>query len=158
MHGWIVFLWAAIATILLIALGIFATLLISGRVSFTPTQAPTSSSTPVPTVEPIIDTTYSVLVLNATPVQGLATPLKDQIVAAGWPPENVNAGSASESGEYPNTTIFFTTAADEAAALGLAQTIGGAEVAQSDRNQPVDNPDQRLLTVVIGLDRAPAAE
>ena len=31
--------------------------------------------------------------------------------------------------------------------------IGGANIEQSDVYQPVDNPDAKQLTIVIGLDR-----
>ena len=50
------------------------------------------------------------------------------------------------------------------AAQGLAQAIGGAEVAQSDFLQPTDDPNTpddesavKRLVVVIGLDRASGA-
>lgn len=150
MRGWVVFLWAAIATVVLIALGIFGTLLVSGRISFEP--SPTPTVTPQPTVTPIVDTTYSVLVLNATPEQGLATQLKDRIVAAGWSTDVVNAGEAGST-DFAKTTVFYALPADEAAAAGLAQVIGGAELVQSDAYQPVDDPSAKQLTVVIGLDR-----
>ena len=37
MRGWVVLLWAALATVVLIAIGIFGTLLASGRIDFAPT-------------------------------------------------------------------------------------------------------------------------
>ncbi|HEX5728022.1 MAG TPA: LytR family transcriptional regulator, partial [Microbacterium sp.] len=75
MRGWVVFLWAALATIVLVALGIFGTLLVTGRVALFPTPEPTVA--PLPIVTPVVDTTYEVLVLNATPEPGLATQMKD---------------------------------------------------------------------------------
>ncbi|WP_141932055.1 LytR C-terminal domain-containing protein [Microbacterium sp. SLBN-146] len=150
MRGGVVFLWAAIATIILVAVGIFGTLLVSGRIELFPTPAPTV--TPPPVVEPVVDTTYDVLILNATPESGLATQTKDAVVAAGWAADRVQAGDAG-SDDFPTTTVFYVSAEDEAAALGLAEVIGGAEVEQSDAYQLSDDPAVKQLAIVIGLDR-----
>ena len=80
MRGWVVLLWAALATVVLIVVGIFGTLLASGRIELVPTPTPTA--TPIPEVTPVIDQTYDVMILNATPEQGLATQMKDVVVAA----------------------------------------------------------------------------
>ena len=60
----------------------------------------------------------------------------------------------------PTTTVYYAFPEDEGAARGLAGVIGGAEVAQSDRYQPTDDPNTtddesqaKQLAVVIGLDR-----
>lgn len=152
MRGWVVLLWAALATIALIAVGIFGTLLVSGRIQLAP--EPTPTSTPAPQVTPVIDTTYQVQILNATPEDGLATQMKDIIVAAGWPDESVLASGAG-SQDFPTTTVFYVNAEDEAAAAGLADVIGGAAIEQSEAYAPAD-PAVRQLTVVIGLDRTAA--
>lgn len=149
MRGWLVLLWAVIATIVLIAVGIFGTLLASGRIELFPTPEPTV--TPAPVITPVVDPTIGVLILNATPEQGLATQMKDVVVAAGWAEDNVNAGEAGST-DFEKTTIYYLAAEDEAAALGLAEVIGGAEVQQSDVYQPAI-PDTKQLTIVIGLDR-----
>lgn len=152
MRGWVVLLWAALATVVLIAVGIFGTLLASGRIDLFPTPAPTVA--PIPDVTPVIDLTYEVLVLNATPEQGLATQTKDLIVAAGWPSDTVLASEAG-SDDFPETTVYYLLPEDEAAAAGLAGVIGGAAIEQSEAYQPA-NPESRQLTVVIGLDRTAA--
>lgn len=149
MRGGIVFLWAALATIVLVAAGIFGTLLASGRVELFPTPEPTA--TPTPEVTPVVDTTTSVLILNATPEEGLAMQLEDVVIGAGWPIGSVLAGGAG-SQDFPTTTVYYLAPEDEAAALGLAGVIGGARVEQSEAYQPAD-PATRQLTVVIGLDR-----
>lgn len=154
MRGWVVLLWAALATVVLIAVGIFGTLLASGRIDLAPTPTPTV--TPAPQVTPVIDTAYDVLILNATPEQGLATQMKDVVVGAGWTDDKVTAGEAG-SQDFPTTTVFYVDPADEAAAAGLAQVIGGADIEQSDA-YPASSPDARQLTVVIGLDRTPAGQ
>lgn len=150
MRGWVVLLWAVLATIVLIALGIFGTLLASGRIELFPTPEPTVE--PLPVVTPVVDTSYGVLILNATPEQGLATQLKDVVVAAGWAEETVSASEASAN-DFAETTVYYVGAEDEAAALGLADVIGGAHVEQSDVYQPVGDPEAKQLAIVIGLDR-----
>lgn len=152
MRGWVVLLWAALATVVLIGIGIFGTLLASGRIELAPTPTPTVE--PVPEVTPVVDVNYDVLILNATPEQGLATQLKDVVVTAGWSDDKVTAGEAG-SQDFPTTTVFYVDAADEAAAAGLAEVIGGAATEQSDAYLP-STPDARQLTVVIGLDRTAA--
>ncbi|GAA1994817.1 hypothetical protein GCM10009777_33310 [Microbacterium pumilum] len=152
MRAWVVLLWAAVATIVLVVLGIFGTLLASGRIELFPTPQPTV--TPVPTVEPVVDTSYEVVILNATPQDGLATQMKDVVVAAGWPIDNVLASEAG-SDDFPETTVYYLAPEDQAAAAGLAGVIGGALVVQSDTYQPAD-PAVPQLTVVIGLDRTAA--
>jgi hypothetical protein len=149
MRGWVVLLWAALATIVLIAVGIFGTLIASGRIDLFPTPAP--ALTPQATVAPVIDQTYAVVILNATPQDGLATQMKDVVVAAGWPIDSVLASEAG-SDDFPETTVYYVAPEDEAAALGLAGVIGGAKVAQSDVYLPAD-PEIPQLTVVIGADR-----
>ena len=150
MRGWVVFLWAALATIVLVALGIFGTLLVTGRVALFPSPEPTV--TPLPIVTPVVDPTYEVLVLNATPEPGLATQMKDVVVAAGWAEDTVLASEAGST-DFPETTIYYYLPTDEAAAAGLSEVIGGAKLEQSDVYQPADDPEARQLTVVIGLDR-----
>lgn len=159
LRGWIVFLWAAIATLVLIIAGIFATLVVSGRISLGSDTAPSPTVSAEPTIPAVVDTSYSVVVLNGTSDSGLAASVRDQIVAAGWSGENVETGN-SDSTDFAQTTVYYLRDSDEAAAEGLAQTIGGAQIAQSDFLQPTDDPNTpddesavKRLIVVIGLDR-----
>jgi hypothetical protein len=152
MRGWVVLLWAAIATIVLIAVGIFGTLLVSGRIEIAPSSAASPSSTP--DVTPVIDTTFDVLVLNATGESGVATQLKDDIVAAGWAEETVLASEAGAD-DFPETTVYYLNAEDQAAAAGLADVVGGARIEQSEVYQPAGEGEKQL-TVVIGLDSTDA--
>ncbi|HVL60420.1 MAG TPA: LytR C-terminal domain-containing protein [Microbacterium sp.] len=159
MRGWVVFLWAVLATIVLVGVGIFGTLIASGRIVLVPEATPTPAA--VETVAPVVDTSYSVIVLNATPEQGLAIQTKDLIVGAGWPEDSVTASGAGTT-DFAETTVYYAFPEDEAAALGMAETVlGGAKVAQSDQYQPADDPatadvdesTTKQLVVVIGLDR-----
>ncbi|MEZ3161656.1 LytR C-terminal domain-containing protein [Microbacterium sp. BWT-B31] len=161
MRGWVVFLWAVLATVVLVVLGIFGTLIMQGRVVLFPTPEPTVE--PTPAVTPVIDTTFQVVVLNATPESGLATQVKDDIVAAGWPAASVQASGAGST-DFPETTVYYAFPGDEAAAAGLAGVIGGARTVLDATYQPPDDPNtpedesqMRQLVVVLGLDRiAPA--
>lgn len=156
MRTGVMLLWAAAAAVVLTLAGIFGALVVTDRISLSP--QPVATPSVAPQVEPVKDTTYPVLVLNATPQEGLATQVRDDIVEAGWPADIVNASGAGST-DFATTTVFYVSEADEAAALGLAEAIGGAEVAQSSQYLPPDGSgDQRQLTVVLGLDRvAPEA-
>ncbi|MFT4230658.1 MAG: LytR C-terminal domain-containing protein [Microbacterium sp.] len=149
MRAGVVLLWAVAATLALVAAGVFGTLVASGRIDLTPPVA-SSSGTPEPTVTPVVDTSFSVLVLNATPVEGLAGRLAEDIVAAGWESAQVTAGEAG-SDDFRVTTVYYSDPEDEAAAAGLAEVIGGAEIEESA--DYLQSSDQKQLTVVIGLDR-----
>ncbi|UGB34435.1 LytR C-terminal domain-containing protein [Microbacterium sp. cx-55] len=157
----VIILWALVATILLVGIGIFGSLIVSGRITLVPASTPTPTATAEP--EATIDTSFAVNVLNATGESGLATTMKDQIVAAGWNADTVLPSQASTS-DFAETTVYYAFPADEAAARGLADVIGGAAVALSEVYQPIDDPgtadldesQNKLLTVVIGLDRTAA--
>ncbi|RZI92524.1 MAG: LytR family transcriptional regulator [Microbacterium sp.] len=149
-----VLLWAALATVVLIAGGIVATLWAGGR--FGPGITTPVGPTAVVTADPVLDTTYTVVVLNATPQDGLGGQLSADIVAAGWSADDVTAGDAG-SHDFARTTVFYAHTDDEAAARGLAQAIGGADVELSEAYQDPENEELRQLVVVIGLDRATEA-
>ncbi|MEN2740297.1 LytR C-terminal domain-containing protein [Microbacterium sp. X-17] len=150
MRGWLVFAWAVVATVVLVALGIFASLIVSGRVTLFPTPVPTFASTP--DVQPTLDTSYTVVVLNATGQSGLASSVKDQLVTAGFKADAVFASQAGTS-DFAQTTVYYPTAADEAAALGLADLVGGARTELNDAYLRTTDPTAaHQLTLVIGLD------
>ncbi|MDD7961910.1 LytR C-terminal domain-containing protein [Microbacterium thalli] len=149
--------WSAVAVLVLIAVGILGTLLISGRLSLFPSGADSAPAAEAPVeAAPVVDTSYSVLILNATAERGLANSIAETVIAAGWSTESVNAGEAG-SQDFATTTIYYPSAEDEGAARGLAEVIGGASLELSDAYPgPVDadgNPGTQL-TVVVGLDRA----
>jgi hypothetical protein len=150
-----VLLWAAIATVVLVALGVGATLWAGGR--FGPGPGSSAAPTAVATADPVVDTSYTVLVLNATPQDGLGGTLSADIVAAGWSADDVTAGDAG-SHDFALTTVFYAHTEDEGAARGLAQAIGGANVELSEAYQDVEDETLRQLVVVIGLDRATPEE
>lgn len=158
MRGGLVLLWAALATIVLVGLGIFGAMLANGHITLFPTPTPTVSV--APTAAPVVDTSYTVTVLNATPQHGLAATVRQQVIAAGWAPDAVTDGAAG-SENFATTTVYYATAADEGPARGLAQAIGGADVQLNAAYQPEDDPNTtdvdesavKQLVIVIGLDR-----
>lgn len=155
LRGGRVFLWSAVATLALIAIGIFGTLVATGRV--VPFPAPSVSPAPVATAEPTIDTGYTVLVLNATGEPGLANRVRDEILEAGWVGDAVLASEAGAD-DFELTTVYYATAEDEGAARGVAGLVSATRVVLDDAYQPADDPDARQLAVVIGLDRSASAD
>lgn len=152
MNGWVVLLWSFVSALVLIVVGIFVALMLMGRITLFPEAEP--SAPPTPEVTGVVDTTYSVLVLNATEEDGLEAPVRDSIINSGWAADMVLSGTA---GSRDDTTIYYVADADELAAIGLADVIGGAEIAQDDFYADPNNPDQKQLVVVIGADRSTVA-
>lgn len=150
MNGLVVLLWSAAVALVLIVVGIFVALVMMGRISLSP--APDPTQTP-PGVVAQVDTSYRVLILNATPEDSLVASTREALLTEGWAEGDV-FGSDASSQEFDSTTVFYVDEADEAAALGLAEVIGGAEVQQSDVYAALNDTERKQLTVVIGLDRA----
>ncbi len=154
MNGWVVLLWSFVAALVLIIVGIFGSLVVMGRITLFPEAVPTAAPTPEETG--VVDTTYSVMVLNATPDEGLDEQIRDQLLNSGWSADTVYA-SDSESKDFATTTVYYVAAEDELAAIGLAHLIGGADVQQSDFYAGQNTTDGKQLVVVIGLDRSSSA-
>jgi len=151
MNGWVVLLWSFVAALVLIIAGIFGALAVMGRIELFPDAAPSAVATPEETG--VIDPTYSVLILNATPDNGLDDQMRDTLINAGWAADTVLA-SDSESDDFATTTVYYVSAEDEEAAMGLAGVIGGAEVQQSDYYAGQTEDGQKQLTIGIGVHRA----
>ncbi|MFS0895291.1 LytR C-terminal domain-containing protein [Microbacterium sp. 179-I 3D3 NHS] len=154
MNGWVVLLWSFVAALVLIIAGIFGSLVVMGRISLFPESAPTSVPTPEDTG--VVDTSISVMILNATPDEGLDVQMRDTLINSGWAAGSVYA-SDSASEDFAMTTVYYVDAEDESAAVGLAGVIGGAEVRQSDFYAALNDTGSKQLTIVIGLDRSPTA-
>lgn len=159
-RGWIAFAWAALATGILVAGGLYGLSRYdptfqfdlpsfgAGETTGEPTTEPTDTVEPVTdpsAVDPDLDLTISVL--NGTETQGLQNTAGDQIDAAGWPdPARANASNRTEE----TTTIFYHTTDYEGIALGLAELLGAGEIVLSDAylGAPV--------TILLGTDYVPA--
>lgn len=151
MNGWIVLLWSFVAALILIIAGIFGSLVVMDRISLFPDAGPSAAPTPVETG--VVDTSISVMILNGTPDEGLDTQMRDTLINNGWAAGSVFAGDSS-SQDFAETTVFYVDEADELAAIGLANLLGGAGVQQSDYYSGQTEEGQKQFTVVIGLDRS----
>lgn len=149
-----VLLWAVVAALVLVVVGIFATLTAMGRISLFPAAG--DSASPAPEETGVVDTAYSVMILNASPDDGLDDQMRDDLINAGWAADIVFAVDGS-SQDFAETTVYYIDDADELAAIGLANLIGGAVVEQSDFYADLNDTDQSQLTVVIGVDRTTTA-
>ena len=119
--------------------------------SSTSTTAPEGEPTPeAPAVTPITDGSLPVTILNGTEVVGLAGRVGESAVANGW---NIATMANASTSDFATTTVYYEDPANEAAALGLAQLLGGVPTELSSNFQGA------ALTVVLGTDYAgPGAE
>ncbi|QPZ37366.1 LytR C-terminal domain-containing protein [Paramicrobacterium chengjingii] len=156
-RSWVGFLWAAIATIVLIALGIFGLSIATDRLnldqvipgSSEPSETPTpTQTTQKPTVEPTIDPEALIQVLNGTTTVGLASDVKAALGEGGWTASNVTASNASDD-SLEKTVIYYDDDSLEAAARGVAQTLGVEAVEYSTEFSVGDVPQ---IVVVLGSD------
>jgi hypothetical protein len=157
-RGWVTFAWAALATAVLIGLGVFAMFLINDRVSFSnpfgggdaqPSVTPEPSA--VPTVQPTLDPAVDVIVLNGTTISGLAGQVGDSLAGQGW---TVGARSNASTQDVQTSAIYYGDAAQEGAARGLSAALGGMPIQLSDQ-YAVEGESR--ITVVLGADYAPPA-
>ncbi|MCU1438859.1 MAG: putative exported protein [Naasia sp.] len=150
-RGWVAFAWAALATGVLVGVGVLAMFVINDRVSFSNPgggAAPPASEPHVPPVQPTVDPTVNVVLLNGTDVAGLAARAGDLLTTQGWA---VGARSNATGTDVQSTVVFYTDASQEGAALGIAQALGAVETQLSDRF--VVEGENRI-TVVLGADYA----
>lgn len=152
----LIVLWSVVATFAIVIAGVFGTLFATGRLALLPNGSPSADSQ---IVAPEIDTSHPVQVLNATDEEGLGSTVRDDVIAAGWAAADVQESNASST-DFPTTTVYYGSEADEAAARGLADAIGGAEVALDDTNQVVPPAETGAaggetasqLVIIVGLD------
>lgn len=145
-----ILLWSVVAALVLLVVGIFISLVVMGRIALVPETQ--ESIAPIPQETAVLDTSYSVLILNATPDDGLDDQMRDDLINAGFNADLVLATDGNAD-DFPETTVYYIDAADEQPALALADLIGGATVEQSDYYAAMNDTGQAQLTVVIGLDR-----
>ncbi|MFP3466090.1 LytR C-terminal domain-containing protein [Leifsonia sp. SIMBA_070] len=151
-RGWMAVGWAALATIVLVGAGIVGLSLVNGSISFhgagasasrTGTPTPTATPTPTPTIVPTVNPALSVNVLNGTTREGLASTVGDKLTAAGW---KVGALANADRTDLAATIIYYGDPANQAAALGVAQSLPGATIQQSTAFSDTGAD----ITVVIG--------
>lgn len=158
-RGWIGFAWAALASGVLVFGGLFAisTVLDIDLGLFPVAETPTPTPTPTPTADPITAAELDpargikVTVLNGTPTVGLEFTVATQLVNEGWP---VTSNTTANADNVEKTTVYYTDAANEDVARGIALSLGGAGV----RLVPPETFPGAPITVVLGADfEVPAA-
>ena len=150
-RGWIAVGWAALAVVVLVGAGIFGLSLVSGSISFhgTPNSSsagtPTPTPTPTPTIVPTVDPSLSVNVLNGTTTEGLGGKVSDVLTQAGW---KIGAVANADQQTLTQTIVYYSDPKNQAAALGVAQSLPGATVQESQAFADTGAD----LTVVVGSD------
>jgi len=149
-RGWIAVGWAALATVLLVGAGIFGLSLVNGSISFhgpsssaSRTASATPTASPTPTIVPTVNPALTVNVLNGTTTENLAQTVADKLTAAGW---KIGALANADRTDLATTIIYYSDPANQAAALGAAQSLPGATIQQSTAFADTGAD----LTVVIG--------
>jgi LytR cell envelope-related transcriptional attenuator len=140
-RGWLTFGWAALATLVLIGVGVLGLTQIDRQVADTGAKA-------APLIAPTIDPKIDVVVLNATTTSGLAAGAGAAITAKGW---HVVSTANADSTNVKSTTVYYTTASQAGAAAGLAKSLGLSRTALSTQFAV---KGQSRLTVVLGTDYA----
>ncbi|MBG6108448.1 LytR C-terminal domain-containing protein [Frigoribacterium sp. CG_9.8] len=153
-HGWIAFAWAALATGVLVAAGLYGLAVIRGTIDlpFAAQTAP-ASDTPSPTpttttIEAKIDPALPISVLNGTTRPGLATAVGNNLVTQGWAGASEQVGSRTNAGatNITATVVYYGVAANEAAAraMVLSLKVGEIRLSPAYPGSPI--------TVVLGSD------
>ena len=139
-------LWWVLTVVVLTGGGIFIFLALSNTGTIDPPEVP-AATTPAD-VEPVRDTSSFVLVLNGTDSPDAADGIYDQLISAGWQDDLVAVLDADAT-DFETTTVYYGDESERAGALGIAEAIDGAQVAQ---NTDFDKDSESGYTVVVGLD------
>jgi hypothetical protein len=160
-RGWLAFAWAALATGVLVLVGLFVLSRIDSGFQLpipnlagggTASQSAGASSSAAPTVAPVTDPKslpedvaagLTISVLNGTADSNLDDKAGDAIKNAGWPdPARADSSSKSEKA----TVLYYSDAKYEGVARGLAKLLGTGTVQLSDAFPGA------AVTVVLGSD------
>jgi LytR cell envelope-related transcriptional attenuator len=145
---WVAFGWAALATVVLVAVGIGGVMLFNDRLNFgDPVVTPTP--TPVVTAAPTVAPDIPVTVLNGTTTTGLAARAGDALTAAGIP---VGTTANASANDLTETVVYYATPDLEGAARGVAAALPEADVRLSEQFAQIGTP----LVLVLGSDYATA--
>jgi hypothetical protein len=153
-RGWIALLWAVIAAIILIALGLTVLSLLTPRDDASDSSylsSPVASPSQTPTAQAKLDPDIPLTIVNGTTTARLANQIGDQLVKEGWKGAAQGVGSrltASEQ-DVEKTVVYYSAPAEEGAARALVASLKTGDVQLSD-----DFPDSPI-TIVIGADYHP---
>ena len=157
-RGWIGFAWAALATGVLVLVGLFVLSRLDASFQLALPGGPAVSGAPGatesagPTQPPITDpkavpsdlaANLTISVLNGTATDDLDDKAGDAIKNAGWP-DPARADSSSRSEKV--TVVYYSDAQYEGVARGIAKLLGATQV------QLTDAFPGATVTVVLGAD------
>jgi hypothetical protein len=162
-RGWIAFAWAALATGVLVGLGVLVLALLNGSYSFTgstpsasssasasassgssASASPSSPASQAPAAgTPADQGSTTLVVLNGTTTTGLAAKGSAALTSAGW--KVTSTGDAGTTGTTA-TIVYYQQASQAAVARGIAKSLGVTAVQQSAAFPNAD------ISVVLGAD------
>ena len=145
--GWVAFGWAALVTVVLVAVGIGGVVLFNDRLNFGDTGVATPTPTPVATAPPTVAPDIPVTVLNGTTTAGLAARAGETLTAAGIP---VGTTANASEDDLTETVVYYASADLEGAARGVAGLLPEADVRLDAKFAETGTP----LVVVLGSDYA----
>jgi hypothetical protein len=155
-RGAIVFAWAALATGLLVAIGVFGLGVVNGTFSNLPfltatgSVAPSTVPTPTPTMaaSATINATLPITVLNGTKTAGLANAVGDLLVKQGWggAAKGIGTRLSVATPNIQQTIVYYSKPADEGAAraMVISLRLGTIQLSNSYPQSPI--------VVIIGSD------
>lgn len=162
-RGWIAFAWAALATGVLVGIGVLVLALLNGSYSFSgsdatsspsasssasssssPSSTPSSSASSAATAaQPSEQGSTTLVVLNGTSTAGLAAKGTSALTTAGW--TVTSSGNAGTTGTAA-TIVYYQQDSQAAIARGVASALGVTAVQQSAAFPNAD------VSVVLGAD------
>ena len=162
-RGWVAFAWAALATGVLVAAGLFGLAVIRGTINLpfaspsagatvksTATVKPTSTQTPTPTATPEakINPALAITILNGTKTKGLAATAGDSLLKQGWSGASSGIGTRgnASSSDITKTVVYYGAAANASAARAMVLSLKVGEIRLSPEFP------KSPITVVLGSD------
>ncbi len=146
---WVAFGWAALATVVLVAVGIGAVIVFNDRLNFGDAGVATPTPTPVAPAAPPRAPAHPVSRQNGPPTTGRAAPAAATRTAAGIP---VGTTANASEQDLAETVVYYATPDLEGAARGVAAAIAEADVRLDAKFAEVGTP----LVLVVGSDYAAA--
>lgn len=151
-RGWIAFGWAAVATVVLVGIGVIGLFAANGTItikdplaSSAPSAASTARASATPTPTPTVDPALDVAVLNGTKVPGLAASTAAKLKTDGWTVDTIADASVDT---LTQTVVYYSDDANILAAEALAKDLPGSSIAETQ----VYASSGANLTVVLGSD------
>jgi hypothetical protein len=145
----VAFGWAALVTVVLVAVGIGGVVLFNDRLKLRRHRRGHAHAHPAVTAAADGRSDIPVTVLNGTTTAGLAARAGETLTAAGIP---VGTTANASENDLTETVVYYATADLEGAARGVAAAIPEADVRLSEQFAQIGTP----LVLVVGSDYATA--